>query len=106
MNEAPRLTECFVYDIPPYGILQTVKKHTRFEFLGSNSQCVYRLVFNYKNIQSLYGAGEGNRTLASSLGSWRSTIELHPQKLSKEYYNANLDKDQVINLLARGLPFT
>src|SRR5437867_1909843 len=25
-------------------------------------------------------AGEGNRTLVSSLGSWRSTIELHPQK--------------------------
>lgn len=24
------------------------------------------------------GAGEGNRTLASSLGSWRSAIELHP----------------------------
>jgi hypothetical protein len=24
-------------------------------------------------------AGEGNRTLVSSLGSWRSTIELHPQ---------------------------
>jgi cysteine synthase len=23
-------------------------------------------------------AGEGNRTLVSSLGSWRSTIELHP----------------------------
>src|SRR3954465_3586926 len=25
-------------------------------------------------------AGEGNRTLVSSLGSWRSTIELHPRK--------------------------
>ena len=25
------------------------------------------------------GAGEGNRTLVSSLGSLRSTIELHPQ---------------------------
>ncbi|SVE07223.1 uncharacterized protein METZ01_LOCUS460077, partial [marine metagenome] len=24
------------------------------------------------------GAGEGNRTLVSSLGSLRSTIELHP----------------------------
>src|SRR5437868_9622055 len=24
-------------------------------------------------------AGKGNRTLVSSLGSWRSTIELHPQ---------------------------
>src|ERR1044072_3719785 len=25
-------------------------------------------------------AGEGNRTLVSSLGSWRSTIELHPRR--------------------------
>jgi hypothetical protein len=28
------------------------------------------------------GAGEGNRTLASSLGSWRSAIELHPRAVS------------------------
>ena len=27
-------------------------------------------------------AGEGNRTLVSSLGSWRSTIELHPHQTS------------------------
>ena len=26
------------------------------------------------------GAGEGNRTLATSLEGWGSTIELHPQK--------------------------
>ena len=26
-----------------------------------------------------FGAGEGNRTLVSSLGSWRSAIELHPR---------------------------
>ena len=26
-----------------------------------------------------FGAGGGNRTLVSSLGSWRSTIELHPR---------------------------
>ncbi len=30
--------------------------------------------------QVLYGAGDGNRTRVSSLGSWCSTIELHPQK--------------------------
>ena len=28
----------------------------------------------------LYGAGEGNRTLATSLEGWGSTTELHPQK--------------------------
>ena len=27
----------------------------------------------------LYGAGEGNRTLATSLEGWGSTTELHPQ---------------------------
>ena len=26
----------------------------------------------------MYGAGEGNRTLATSLEGWGSTIELHP----------------------------
>lgn len=30
---------------------------------------------SYKRI---YGAGEGNRTLVTSLEGWRSTIELHP----------------------------
>ena len=29
----------------------------------------------------VFGAGEGNRTLVSSLGSWCSTIELHPRAL-------------------------
>jgi hypothetical protein len=28
-----------------------------------------------------YGAGEGNRTLTTSLEGWGSTIELHPQAL-------------------------
>ena len=28
----------------------------------------------------LYGAGEGNRTLATSLEGWGSTTELHPHK--------------------------
>ena len=31
------------------------------------------------SIASKGPAGEGNRTLVSSLGSWRSTIELHPR---------------------------
>lgn len=29
--------------------------------------------------QLLYGAGDGNRTHATSLEGWSSTIELHPQ---------------------------
>jgi hypothetical protein len=32
-----------------------------------------------QNLTIECGAGEGNRTLVSSLGSWRSTIELHPR---------------------------
>src|SRR5205085_4621227 len=33
--------------------------------------------------RGIRGAGEGNRTLVSSLGSWRSTIELHPRENSR-----------------------
>ena len=29
-------------------------------------------------LQALYGAGDGNRTHATSLEGWDSTIELHP----------------------------
>ena len=35
-------------------------------------------------LRRLFGAGEGNRTLVCSLGSCRSTIELHP--LGREFY--------------------
>ena len=31
-------------------------------------------------VKVVYGAGEGNRTLATSLEGWGSTIELHPHK--------------------------
>lgn len=47
------------------------------------------------------GAGEGNRTLASSLGSWRSAIELHPHACvidalfwSKGYNSTGMGKNQ------------
>lgn len=30
--------------------------------------------------EGMNGAGEGNRTLVCSLGSYRSTIELHPRQ--------------------------
>ena len=37
------------------------------------------------------GAGEGNRTLATSLEGWGSTIELHPQiKKWSEQQDSNL----------------
>ena len=32
----------------------------------------------------LIGAGEGNRTLATSLEGWGSTTELHPHKIGAE----------------------
>ncbi len=38
------------------------------------------------DIQTLNGAGEGNRTLATSLEGWCSTIELHPHA-SREHEN-------------------
>ncbi len=37
---------------------------------------LYESVFG----KSTFGAGEGNRTLVLSLGSFCSTIELHPQE--------------------------
>ncbi len=39
------------------------------------------------------GAGEGNRTLVVSLGSFCSTIELHPRSMCELYgvYNHNVD---------------
>ncbi len=36
---------------------------------------LHKLFLNY------FGAGDGNRTHAASLGSWNSTIELHPQTI-------------------------
>ena len=38
-------------------------------------QLSYRCIF--------YGAGEGNRTLATSLEGWGSTTELHPQMVGE-----------------------
>lgn len=38
-------------------------------------------------------AGEGNRTLVSSLGSWRSTIELHPRSLGTILVSSDRGKD-------------
>ncbi len=35
------------------------------------------------------GAGRGNRTLASSLGSWQATITSHPRLLKRVLANYN-----------------
>jgi hypothetical protein len=37
------------------------------------------------------GAGEGNRTLATSLEGWGSTTELHPHIISNLPYALNLN---------------
>ena len=56
--------------------------------------------FKRKNHESkrlvIFGAGEGNRTLVFSLGSWCSTIELRPRInfLMLAYYNAPEGKSQ------------
>ena len=40
-----------------------------------------RITATNQAVANKYGAGEGNRTLVCSLGSCRSTIELHPRIL-------------------------
>ena len=40
----------------------------------------YTPILVYPKKAKKNGAGEGNRTLATSLEGWGSTIELHPQK--------------------------
>jgi hypothetical protein len=42
--------------------------------------CLPPQVWQLLHWELIKRAGEGNRTLVSSLGSWRSTIELHPRK--------------------------
>jgi hypothetical protein len=51
-------------------ILSTDRAWTGFEISRARNPSKTRLQWQ---------AGEGNRTLVSSLGSWRSTIELHPR---------------------------
>ena len=48
---------------------------------GLEVRCSIQLSYRCLNY---YGAGEGNRTLATSLEGWGSTTELHPQKLVEE----------------------
>jgi hypothetical protein len=69
-----------------YGINSDSYLYCIILFLWHNIQSyTMRPVYNTENptirpgIFFLIGAGEGNRTLAASLGSWSSTIEPHPQ---------------------------
>ncbi len=61
---------------------------TRTPGLLITNQLLYRLSYiGTQNgdricLRLLYGAGDGNRTHAASLGSWSSTIELHPHVAS------------------------
>ena len=41
--------------------------------------CLRRALLYPTELRMRIGAGEGNRTLATSLEGWSSTIELHPQ---------------------------
>ena len=58
---------------------------TRTPDLLITNQLLYRLSYIGKQngdenrLRCVGGAGDGNRTHATSLGSWSSTIELHPQ---------------------------
>ena len=51
-----------------YNLLKDIK----FFFLS-------HFFYLYKSFLIKHGAGEGNRTLTTSLEGWCSTIELHPQ---------------------------
>ncbi len=46
---------------------------------GLEGRCSIQL--SYRLIEKSLGAGDGNRTHATSLEGWDSTIELHPQEL-------------------------
>ena len=65
-------------------ILQEEPLFVKLNFL---SQFRWAPIFLNKKIRPpriKNGAGEGNRTLVTSLEGWRSTIELHPHKWSEQ----------------------
>ncbi len=74
------------------GILNILQLAAMRMMLTHVFECLLRIVFSdgrtligfspfTRRTFNEVGAGEGNRTLASSLGSWRSAIELHPHAL-------------------------
>ena len=66
MKEAVRIDIAISAQVAPPGKIIAARIYSSFTAILRKS-----LIIN--------GAGEGNRTLVSSLGSWRSTIELHPR---------------------------
>ena len=67
------------------GVFPGAEEGTRTPDLLITNQLLYRLsYFGKQNGDAMSpflstGAGDGNRTHATSLGSWSSAIELHPQ---------------------------
>jgi hypothetical protein len=59
----------------------------------------YRLpVVGWRSLHSLNGAGEGNRTPASSLEGWSSTTELHPHGMNSLNLNSKM-RDPMYNMV-------
>ena len=50
-----------------------------------------------------HGAGEGNRTLVCSLGSCRSTIELHPRRLEVYAIGSAMPRRQLLAIAGRAV---
>jgi hypothetical protein len=58
-----------------FSVKERTRKTSLFHELRSNGFVRSGRPYTFAKL-----AGEGNRTLVSSLGSWRSTIELHPRE--------------------------
>ena len=58
---------------------------------------------DHREISARHGAGEGNRTLVCSLGSCRSTIELHPHIVECGADSNTSDLSKVITLIINGV---
>ncbi len=71
--------------MPKAKSLQSTKKAPNGAYFGGLEEirtpdlCLRRALLYPAELQThMYGAGEGNRTLATSLEGWGSTTELHP----------------------------
>jgi hypothetical protein len=61
----------------------TAALRVKMRTAGENGETLCKSMVLFGNLG--FGAGEGNRTLVSGLGSLRSTIEPHPLYLSGEF---------------------
>ncbi len=66
--------------------MRTVRAPTRFAWLGSYWAC---------DLGFLVGAGEGNRTLMTSLEGWGSAIELRPRARREACFAAGVSTASV-----------